>query len=228
MVEAIIDITDLKFQWTKDKSFSFSIPKLLIEKGESVLLLGESGSGKTTLLSLIGGFIPPINGNINIKETNIGFLSAKQRDQFRADHIGVIFQQFNLLSYAKVIDNILLPLHFSKQRSQNVKNPITAAENLCSTLRLPDRIKSMQAKNLSVGQQQRVAVARALIGDPALIIADEPTSSLDASAREIFMELMFLQIRRSASTLLMVSHDQSLANKFDRVININEILIREY
>jgi putative ABC transport system ATP-binding protein len=86
----------------------------------------------------------------------------------------------------------------------------------------------MQAKNLSVGQQQRVAVARALIGDPALIIADEPTSSLDASAREIFMELMFLQIRRSASTLLMVSHDQSLANKFDRVININEILIREY
>ena len=210
-----------------NRSILFTI-SLTLNKAQIISLYGPNGSGKTTLLSLICGFLSPVSGDIHINQKKISSLAAGKRDQYRSDNIGIIFQQFNLLPYANVIDNILLPLHFSKQRSQNVKNPITAAENLCSTLRLPDRIKSMQAKNLSVGQQQRVAVARALIGDPALIIADEPTSSLDASAREIFMELMFLQIRRSASTLLMVSHDQSLANKFDRVININEILIREY
>ena len=222
MAEAIINITDLKFQWTKDKSFSFSIPKLLIEKGESVLLLGESGSGKTTLLSLIGGFIPPIKGNINIKETNIGSLSAKQRDQFRADHVGVIFQQFNLLSYAKVIDNILLPLHFSKQRSQNVKNPITAAENLCNALRLPDRIKSMQAKNLSVGQQQRVAVARALINNPAVILADEPSGNLDSESAKNLHELFFKLRDEFGQTFVLVTHNEELANMTDRKLTMKD------
>ena len=126
-----------------------------------------------------------------------------------------------------MIDNIILPLYFSKQRSKKVENKINAAMNLCDQLRLPESILNQKASNLSVGQQQRVAVARALIGSPSIIVADEPTSSLDTEAQELFLDLMFDQISKNSSTLLMVSHDKSLTNYFDQVIDINEILIRE-
>ena len=227
MTETIIDIENLKFQWANDDNFGFFLPSLSINKEEKVLLLGESGSGKTTLLSLISGFISSRQGTITISNTKMEQLGATERDRFRADNIGIIFQQFNLLPYAKVIDNILLPLYFSKKRSSRVKDPIISAKKICNSLRLPERVNSMQAKNLSVGQQQRVAVARALIGSPPLIIADEPTSSLDMNARKMFIQLMFSQIKDSSSTLLMVSHDQSLSKYFDRVINIEDILRKE-
>ena len=126
-----------------------------------------------------------------------------------------------------MIDNIVLPLYFSKQRSKKVENKINAAMNLCDQLRLPKSILNQKASNLSVGQQQRVAVARALIGSPSIIVADEPTSSLDTEAQELFLDLMFDQISKNSSTLLMVSHDKSLTNYFDQVIDINEILVRE-
>ena len=137
------------------------------------------------------------------------------------------FNKFNLLPYANVIDNIILPLYFSKQRSKKVENKINVAMNLCDQLRLPESILNQKASNLSVGQQQRVAVARALIGSPSIIVADEPTSSLDTEAQELFLDLMFDQISKNSSTLLMVSHDKSLTNYFDQVIDINEILVRE-
>ena len=126
-----------------------------------------------------------------------------------------------------MIDNIILPLYFSKQRSKKVENKINAAMDLCDQLRLPESILNQKASNLSVGQQQRVAVARALIGSPSIIVADEPTSSLDTEAQELFLDLMFDQISKNSSTLLMVSHDKSLTNYFDQVIDINEILVRE-
>jgi putative ABC transport system ATP-binding protein len=198
-----------------------------MEQGEKVLLLGASGSGKTTLLSLICGFLKPISGDIYLNNQRINDLNANKRDQYRSDNIGIIFQQFNLLPYAGVIDNIILPLYFSKIRANNVKNQRETAFNICKSLRLPDSIKDMQASKLSVGQQQRVAVARALIGKPSLIIADEPTSSLDNDAQKNFLELMFKQIQENSSSLLMVSHDTSLSSYFDRVIDINDILIRE-
>ena len=146
---------------------------------------------------------------------------------YRADNIGIIFQQFNLLPYAKVVDNVLLPLYFSKVRSSNVSNKKEKVIELFKQLRLPDDIAQFRASSLSMGQQQRVAVARALIGKPSLISAAEPTSSLDADAQKIFLNLMFEQISENNSTLLMVSHDKSLSNQFDRLIDINEILIRE-
>ena len=188
---------------------------------------GESGSGKTTLLSLICGFLTPLSGNIQLNEKLINDLSATKRDQYRSDNIGIIFQQFNLLPYANVIDNILLPLYFSKLRSANVSNQRETAISICQSLRLPEDVVNMKASELSVGQQQRVAVARALIGNPPLVIADEPTSSLDTDAQTIFLDLMFSQVASSNSTLLMVSHDKSLSSKFDRVIDMKNVSVKE-
>jgi len=224
--ESIIKIESLNFYWSKKSNFKIFVPSLEIKKGEKVLLLGESGSGKTTLLSLICGFLNPLSGSISINGNTINKLSSKTKDEYRADNIGIIFQQFNLLPYANVVDNVLLPLYFSQARSKNIVNKRAAALELFKQLRLPDDIAQYRASNLSVGQQQRVAVARALIGNPSLIIADEPTSSLDTNAQQLFLDLMFKQISENNSTLLMVSHDKSLSNRFDRQININEILIR--
>ena len=227
MDESIIKIDSVRFYWSKKSNFKIFVPNLEIKKGEKVLLLGESGSGKTTLLSLMCGFLNPLSGNISINGNTINQLSSKTRDEYRADNLGIIFQQFNLLPYANVVDNVLLPLYFSKVRSSNVSNKKEKVIELFKQLRLPDDIAQFRASSLSMGQQQRVAVARALIGNPSLIIADEPTSSLDADAQKIFLNLMFEQISENNSTLLMVSHDKSLSNQFDRLIDINEILIRE-
>ena len=227
MDENIIKIDSVRFHWSKKSRFKIFVPNFEINKGEKVLLLGESGSGKTTLLSLICGFLNPLSGSISINGSTINKLSSKTKDEHRADNIGIIFQQFNLLPYANVIDNIVLPLYFSKVRSANVTNQRESALNLCKQLRLPDDIDQYKASSLSVGQQQRVAVARALIGNPSLVIADEPTSSLDTDAQQIFLDLMFEQISNNKSTLLMVSHDRSLAERFDRLIDINEVLTRE-
>ena len=227
MDESIIKIDSVRFYWSKKSNFKIFVPNLEIKKGEKVLLLGESGSGKTTLLSLMCGFLNPLSGNISINGNTINQLSSKTRDEYRADNIGIIFQQFNLLPYANVVDNVLLPLYFSKVRSNNVSNKKEKVIELFKQLSLPDDIAQFRASRLSMGQQQRVAVARALIGNPSLIIADEPTSSLDADAQKIFLNLMFEQISENNSTLLMVSHDKSLSNQFDRLIDINEILIRE-
>ena len=227
MNESIIKIDTVKFYWSKRSNFKIFVPNLEIKKGEKVLLLGESGSGKTTILSLICGFLNPLSGNIFINGKTINQLSSKTKDEYRADNIGIIFQQFNLLPYANVVDNVLLPLYFSKVRSNNVPDKREKVIELFKQLRLPDDITQFRASSLSMGQQQRVAVARALIGNPSLIIADEPTSSLDADAQKIFLDLMFQQISENNSTLLMVSHDRSLSDQFDRLININEILIKE-
>ena len=227
MNENIIKIDSVRFYWSKKSNFKIFIQNLEIKKGEKVLLLGESGSGKTTLLSLLCGFLNPLSGTISINGNEINKLSSKSKDEYRADNIGIIFQQFNLLPYAGVIDNILLPLYFSKVRSNSIINPQETALQLCKQLRLPNDINDYKANRLSVGQQQRVAVARALIGNPSLIIADEPTSSIDSAAQQIFLDLMFEQIYKNESTLLMVSHDKSLSSRFDRLIDINEIITRE-
>ena len=227
MNETIIKIDSLRFHWSKKSSFKIYISGFTVKRGEKILLLGESGSGKTTLLSLIAGFLDPLSGEININGKSINSLTSSKKDKFRADNFGIIFQQFNLLPYANIIDNIILPLYFSKRRSTHIKNRRDVAMTLCRRLKLPDDIAETKASSLSVGQQQRVAVARALIGNPPLIIADEPTSSLDTETQEKFLDLMFEQIDQNKSTLLMVSHDKSLSRRFDRIINIKDILMRE-
>lgn len=192
-------------------------------RGETVLMLGESGTGKSTLLSLICGTLEASAGRITVAGQDMTQLSAAARDKHRADQIGVIFQQFNLLPFGTVLDNILVPLGFSKTRRERVTDPTGDATGLCQALNLPDDLLGAKAATLSVGQQQRVAVARALIGKPALIIADEPTSALDADTQGAFLDLLFAQIAKNNASLLMVSHDARLADRFDRVVQLSEI-----
>jgi len=219
----VLNIQDVCFRWPGQASFALALDRFSLEPQEKVLLLGESGSGKSTLLSLICGTILPKSGRIWHDGSDITAMSGARRDQFRAEQIGVIFQQFNLLPFGTVRDNILLPLSFAPQRRARVKDQIAETKELCKALGLPTDISTMRAGALSVGQQQRVAVARALIGKPPLIIADEPTSALDATSQAAFLDLMFGQLGESGSALLMVSHDPQLGERFDRVIDLADI-----
>ncbi|MGB0439826.1 MAG: ABC transporter ATP-binding protein [Primorskyibacter sp.] len=223
MTEAVLTLCDVRYQWHGPTSFSLSVPDLTVTKGETVLLLGESGSGKSTLLSLICGTILPDHGSIRVAGTDLTGLSGGARDRFRAEHIGVIFQQFNLLPFGTVADNIVLPLRFAPNRRKRAGDAGAQVARLCGALGLPDGVDRTKANALSVGQQQRVAVARALIGHPPLIIADEPTSALDAGSQAAFLDLLFGQALAHATSLLMVSHDSRLADRFDRVIHMEHI-----
>ena len=146
-----------------------------------------------------------------------------QRDRFRADHLGVIFQQFNLLPFLSILDNVLLPCQFSKRRRHQAGDLQDAALRILTELQIEPSLLERDVMTLSVGQQQRVAVARALIGNPQLVIADEPTSALDAANRDSFIELLFQRVSEHQSTLIFVSHDEQLAQHFDHHINLSEI-----
>jgi len=221
--DTILGLDDVQYRWPGRTSFGLPVPNLTLAPAETVLLLGESGSGKSTLLSLICGTIIAQSGIVSVAGNNIASLSAGKRDRFRAETIGLIFQQFNLLPFASVQDNILLPLQFAPMRRKRVPVLVAEAERLCRALGLPSDIMTVRAGALSVGQQQRVAAARALIGTPQLIIADEPTSSLDATTQATFLQLLFAQSRAHDTTLLMVSHDARLSSQFDRVIQMADI-----
>ncbi len=220
---SVLQLDDVRYRWPGRASFGLHVPDLSLAQAETILLLGESGSGKSTLLSLICGTIIADTGRISVSGTDIAALSAGQRDRFRAEQIGLIFQQFNLLPFANVQDNILLPLKFAPERRNRVTDPNTQAAQLCNDLGLPTGVMSAKAGTLSVGQQQRVAAARALIGMPPLIIADEPTSSLDAATQATFLDLLFAQSRAHGTTVLMVSHDARLSDQFDRVIHMADV-----
>lgn len=223
LAQSVLSIRDVRFRWPGRTGFSLFIQDFAVEKGETVLLLGESGSGKSTLLSLICGTIVPDTGKIAVAGTDVTRLRGGARDRFRAEQIGVIFQQFNLLPFGTVADNILLPLRFAPQRRKRAGHAKTTAEDLCLALGLPKDVFTTKANFLSVGQQQRVAVARALIGQPPIIIADEPTSALDANSQAAFLDLLFRQASANETSLLMVSHDPRLGERFDRVVHMENI-----
>ncbi len=223
MAEPLIELNDLQFQWHPADPLVIDIPALTIAVGERVFIQGSSGSGKTTLLNLLGGFMLPQSGQITVLGQELTEMSGSHRDQFRSDHIGFIFQMFNLVPYLSVIENVTLPCRFSGHRLarslQNAKTIATEAERLLKHMTIGDlALMKKSAAELSMGQQQRVAAARALIGRPSLIIADEPTSSLDADARSAFLDLLFAEVAVSGSTLIFVSHDTNLAPSFDRTL----------
>ena len=153
-------------------------------------------------------------------------MKAGARDRFRAETIGIIFQQFNLLPFGTVEDNIRLPLRFAPERRKRTGDTNKEIHRLCKGLGLSKDIIRQKANALSVGQQQRVAVARALIGQPPLIIADEPASALDETSQKAFLDTLFRQLEQREATLLMVSHDPRLADRFDRVIHMEDIVQR--
>jgi len=220
-----VRLRQVAFAWAGKTTFRMAVEDFSVARGERVLLLGESGAGKSTLLSLICGIVVPRSGSIRVDGTELTALSGGARDRFRAERIGVIFQMFNLLPYATPLDNILLPLTFApKRRAQLGDDPAREALRLTTMLGLPeDLVSRAAASDLSVGQQQRVAAARALLGAPPIIVADEPTSSLDASAQEAFLEILFAQTAATGVSLLMVSHDQRLAHRFDRQVELGSV-----
>lgn len=225
---AAIEMAQVAFRWPGQAGFAFQLEQLSIANGEKLLLLGDSGSGKSTLLSLICGIVTPQSGKICVAGKDITKLRTSAKDRFRADHIGLIFQQFNLLPWASVHDNITLPLRFAPMRRARAQaDPKThSAAQLCARLGLPQDSLYRPAGRLSVGQQQRVAVARALIGYPPLIVADEPTSALDATTQSAFLQLLFEHCNEARTTLMMVSHDARLAEQFDRVVHMSHITAR--
>ena len=223
MAGTVLSLSDVEYRWPGRAGFSLTVPDLTVATGETVLLLGESGSGKSTLLSLICGTILPDQGQVTVAGTDTTKLSGGARDRFRAEQIGVIFQQFNLLPFGSVADNIILPLRFAPERRKRAGDALAEAANLCTALGLPRDISRAKTNALSVGQQQRVAVARALIGQPPLIVADEPTSALDANSQAAFLDLLFAQTEAHKISLLMVSHDPRLGARFNRVIRMEDI-----
>ncbi|MDP7591609.1 MAG: ABC transporter ATP-binding protein [Litorilituus sp.] len=214
----------------KNVEFSYSIsPKKNILKivhwhvkqGEQLFIHGPSGSGKSTLLNLICGLQTANLGNIRVLGKSFDMMSTRQKDKYRAEHIGYIFQQFNLIEYLNAIDNIKLARHFSS--SAHEADFLPKVHALLLTLNLTSQDWYRPVNQLSVGQQQRVSIARALINKPKLIIADEPTSSLDQASRDNFISLLTSLCKKYGSTLLFVSHDMSLCQHFDISIALAQI-----
>lgn len=208
-------ISDLAFRWDRAQP-AIRYPDVALNSGEHLFLRGPSGSGKSTLLSLMGGLIVPNSGSLTLLGVDLASLSSGQRDRFRADHMGVIFQQFNLVPYLTTLDNVTLPCRLShKRRTRAQPSPEAEAESLLTALGIPQSHWHRRVTGLSVGQQQRVAAARALTGAPELILADEPTSALDSDNRDRFIELLLGLAAEKHSSVVFVSHDKSLAEHFD-------------
>ncbi|MFM7397237.1 MAG: ATP-binding cassette domain-containing protein [Gammaproteobacteria bacterium] len=220
-----IEATDLLFAWP-GKSPVIDIAHFSVARGERIFLRGPSGGGKSTLLGLLGGVLTPARGRVCLLGQDITALSAGERDRFRGEHLGFIFQMFNLIPYLGVLENVLLPAQFSPARAARIPGGDLEAEGrrLLAALGLgsPDYLQR-PVTELSIGQQQRVAAARALLGRPGIIVADEPTSSLDYDSREDFLRLLMNECRAQESTLLFVSHDTSLGPLFDRNLSLREI-----
>ena len=228
MDQVILEIKNLNFRWKNSDNLLLDMPEFNVKKHEHVFLQGPSGSGKSTLLGLIGGILVSESGELKLLGQNIKDLSRSGRDSFRVDHVGFIFQLFNLLPYLSIEENVMLPLSFSSIRAKNTGktkiDQLNETERLLKSLGLEEQLaKKNPVTELSVGQQQRVAAARALIGNPELIIADEPTSALDSDLRYSFLELLFSECKKAGSTLLFVSHDSTLSNLFSRKISMDEI-----
>ena len=224
--EELIEIEDLRFGWPGAAPL-LSCDRFLLRRGEHLYIRGPSGSGKSTLLNLFAGVLTPDSGRLSLMRQDTGSLAAAVRDRLRADHIGFIFQQFNLVPYLNLAENVVLPCHFSRRRATRAAEAhggVTAAARLLLQHLFveEDLDPTAPVSKLSVGQQQRVAAARALVGDPEIVIADEPTSALDFDARARFIELLFEQVQASRATLVFVSHDPTLAACFDRTVDIDD------
>ncbi len=223
MQDSAIHIENLKFRWSLQEDPLINLPELKCHRGEKIFIQGSSGSGKSTLLNLISGVLSPSSGKIKLLNHNFSEMSQSQRDVFRGDHIGFVFQQFNLIPFLNVFENIYLSADFSKIRAAKVSDPTEEVSRLLESLELDPKVYMQKpVTELSVGQQQRVAVARAMYGSPEILIADEPTSALDHNTRNRFIELLLKETARSNSAVLFVSHDPTLTDHFDRVETLRD------
>lgn len=222
----VIELSDLSYAWPGHPP-CLALAELRIEAGAQVFVHGPSGCGKSTLLNLLAGVLRPDAGHLRLLGHELTALRAGRRDRFRADHVGFIFQQFNLIPYLSVLDNVLLPCRFSRRRATRALEQSTGlqreAARLLEHLDLDPSLWRRPATALSVGQQQRVAAARALIGRPELVFADEPTSALDQERQAAFLALLRNECTAAGAALLFVSHDRRLAAGFDRELSLAEL-----
>lgn len=220
-----LEVEGLRYRWPGAASPILDIDRMSLSQGESLFLYGPSGCGKSTLLSAISGVIDVPGGAIQVDGTDIGALRGSARDRFRGDHLGVIFQVFNLVPWLSALDNVLLPCRYAARRRERAEpDPGATALRLLADLGLTDpAIAASPAQSLSVGQQQRVAAARALIGKPDLILADEPTSALDEASKTAFVDLLKRECSEVGTALLFVSHDRGLETLFDRVLSFADL-----
>ncbi len=226
-----ISIVNLRQRWRAGQPWVLDIPAFNMGAHEQVFLAGPSGSGKSTLLAVlcgvIGAAVEGPGGHVQVLGHAMHSLPATTRDQLRADQMGVIFQLFNLLPYLSALDNVLLAGQFASARRARAAARSGSlrqeAERLLAELHLPAALWARRARELSVGQQQRVAAARALFGGPRIVFADEPTSALDADSRNSFLELLQSECRATRAALLFVSHERALAERFDRSVELGQI-----
>ena len=227
MPSSLLALQDLRFAWPGSVVTCLDITEFHVKAGETVFLHGPSGCGKSTLLSLLAGVLLPQAGRVALLDMSWANLRATARDRHRVDHVGYIFQQFNLLPYLSALDNVLLPCRFSTRRRDKAAHEAgslhAAAQHWLAGMGLDASVWQRSAHTLSVGQQQRVAAARALIGQPDLVIADEPTSALDEDRREAFLDLLLSACAAAGSALVLVSHDRRIAEHFKRQVSLPAI-----
>jgi putative ABC transport system ATP-binding protein len=217
---AVLELTDLVFQFRGQNEPVLNISSWTVSEGDSVFLQGQSGSGKSTLLALLSGLEVPTRGDVSVLGHSVSSMNSRERDRFRANRIGVVFQQFNLIPFLSVIDNILLAAQFAETQLGSARD---RAEELLTRVGLGPSLYRRHAAELSIGQQQRVAIVRALINQPALLLVDEPTSALDQRNRDNFLELLLEILDESDCSMVFVSHDPTIAQKFDHRIELSEI-----
>ncbi|MCS4511721.1 ATP-binding cassette domain-containing protein [Xylophilus ampelinus] len=227
MAPALLELSGVRFAWPRSAQDCLDIPSLAVAAGETLFLHGPSGCGKSTLLSLMAGVLLPQAGTARLQGRDWRALGAARRDRHRVDHLGFIFQQFNLLPYLSVLDNVLLPCRFSAARAAaataRAGSATADAQAWLEGMGLPPALWGRPARSLSVGQQQRVAAARALVGPPALVIADEPTSALDEDLRNAFLDRLLAACAAAGSALVFVSHDRRIAQRFGRTVALPEL-----
>jgi putative ABC transport system ATP-binding protein len=217
-----IQLNDVYFAYPEAPNTDvLNIKSWSVSAQDKVFVHGPSGGGKSTLLNLLSGMLTATTGEVNVLGERLNTMNARQRDRFRANHIGYIFQQFNLIPYIDAIDNIQLAHQFANNNSQSMLSD--EIKSLLSTFGIPQTDWHKPVGKLSIGQQQRIAIARAIINKPQVLIADEPTSSLDQKNRDNFMSALLSLVSEYGITLLFVSHDMSLANYFDRIDALSEI-----
>lgn len=216
----MIELRDLEFRYDQS-SFALQIGQLRLEAAEHAALIGPSGCGKTTLLNILAGVVLPHTGSVQVADEAVAQLADARRRDFRIRKLGLVFQNFELLDYLNVRDNILLPLRVGRGLA------VTAAlrqraEALAERLAIADKL-DRHPQQLSQGERQRVAVSRALLLQPSVILADEPTGNLDPANKFAVLDLLLDYARESGATLLTVTHDRELLDRFDRVVNFSEL-----
>ena len=221
----MIDVSELGFRYSQSRpeessSFGMRVESFAVTQGSSTALVGPSGSGKTTLLGLIAGTLRPVFGEIRVNDQVITRFPVSDLGEFRVRHIGQVFQAFELLDYLSVVENVMLPWFIRGEGRRS--DALARAKELLTSVGLESKLCA-RPRQLSQGEQQRVAVCRAMFNDPALLLADEPTGNLDQQNKQIVVDLLQEQARRNNSTLLMVTHDESLLGSFDTVLDMGSV-----